>query len=104
MTRPGGYTVIGDVKAYHAFDAFNRWKNDYWNQMHGGDPFWREYASTNLADMALQCRLRGSQRGTAWVPTATPSCSSHAKRRPHERTRRHQPPQLMTSTDWVRPC
>lgn len=54
VTRPGGYTVIGDVKAYHAFDAFNRWKNDYWNQVHGGDPFWREYASTNLADMALR--------------------------------------------------
>ena len=52
VTRPGGYTVIGDVKAYHAFDAYDRWKNDYWNQVHGGDPFWREYASTDLADMA----------------------------------------------------
>ena len=54
VTRPGGYTVIGDVKAYHAFDAYDRWKNDYWNQVHGGDPFWREYASTSLADMALE--------------------------------------------------
>jgi hypothetical protein len=54
VTKPGGYTVIGDVKAYHAFDRYERWKNDYWNQIHGGDPFWREYATTNLADLALQ--------------------------------------------------
>ena len=54
VTKPGGYTVIGDVKAYHAFDRYERWKNDYWNQMHGGDPFWREYATTDLADLALE--------------------------------------------------
>ena len=54
VTRPGGYTVIGDVKAYHAYDNYERWKNDYWNQVHGGDPFWREYADTNLAELALQ--------------------------------------------------
>ncbi len=53
VTRPGGYTVIGDVKAYHAFSRMERWANDYWNQEHGGDPFWREYASTNLAELAL---------------------------------------------------
>jgi 2-polyprenyl-3-methyl-5-hydroxy-6-metoxy-1,4-benzoquinol methylase len=54
VTKPGGYTVIGDVKAYHAFTPYERWKNDYWNQVHGGDPYWREYATTNLADLALQ--------------------------------------------------
>jgi len=54
VTRPGAYTVIGDVKAYHAYGRYDRWKNDYWNQVHGGDPFWREYASTNLAEMALE--------------------------------------------------
>ncbi len=53
VTRPGGYTVIGDVKAYHAFAAYDRWKNDYWNQVHGGDPYWREYASTDLAALAM---------------------------------------------------
>jgi SAM-dependent methyltransferase len=53
VTRPGGYTVIGDVKAYHAFGPVDRWKNDYWNQQHGGDPYWREYATTNLAELAL---------------------------------------------------
>jgi 2-polyprenyl-3-methyl-5-hydroxy-6-metoxy-1,4-benzoquinol methylase len=54
VTKPGGYTVIGDVKAYHAFDRYDRWKNDYWNQVHGGDPFWREYADTDLAELALE--------------------------------------------------
>ncbi len=54
VTRPGGYTVVGDVKAYHAFDRYDRWKNDYWNQLHGGDPFWREYATTDLAMLALE--------------------------------------------------
>lgn len=54
VLKPGGYAVIGDVKAYHAFDRYERWKNDYWNQVHGGDPFWREYADTNLAEMALE--------------------------------------------------
>lgn len=53
VTRPGGYTVIGDVKAYRAYDRYSRWKNDYWNQLHGGDPHWREYADTDLAALAL---------------------------------------------------
>jgi len=52
VTRPGGYTVIGDVKAYRAFDRYERWKNDYWNQLHGGDPYWREYATADLAELA----------------------------------------------------
>ncbi|MGI9290813.1 MAG: methyltransferase domain-containing protein [Gammaproteobacteria bacterium] len=53
VLKPGGYAVIGDVKAYHAYEPYDRWKNDYWNQVHGGDPYWREYADTNLADLAL---------------------------------------------------
>jgi len=54
VLKPGGFAVIGDVKAYHAYNNFDRWKNDYWNQMHGGDPFWREYAETDLAGIALE--------------------------------------------------
>jgi len=53
VLQPGGYAVIGDVKAYHAHTPYERWKADYWNQVHGGDPFWREYASTDLAELAL---------------------------------------------------
>jgi SAM-dependent methyltransferase len=54
VLKPGGYAVVGDVKAYHAFNDYDRWKNDYWNQLQGGDPFWREYANTNLAELALE--------------------------------------------------
>jgi SAM-dependent methyltransferase len=53
VVKPGGYAVVGDVKAYHAYDNYQRWKADYWNQVHGGDPFWREYGDTNLAELAL---------------------------------------------------
>lgn len=52
VTRPGGFTVIGDVKSYTAFEPYARWKNDYWNQVHGGDPYWREYAMTDFAALA----------------------------------------------------
>jgi len=54
VLKPGGYAVVGDIKAYHAYDNYSRWKNDYWNQVHGGDPYWREYADTNLAAIALE--------------------------------------------------
>jgi len=54
VLKPGGYAVVGDVKAYHAYNNYERWKNDYWNQLHGGDPFWRDYATNNLADIALE--------------------------------------------------
>ena len=54
VLKPGGYAVVGDVKAYHAYNNYERWKNDYWNQMHGGDPFWRDYATNSLADIALE--------------------------------------------------
>jgi SAM-dependent methyltransferase len=53
VVKPGGYAVIGDVKAYRAYEPYERWKNDYWNQVHGGDPYWREYADTDLAELAL---------------------------------------------------
>lgn len=61
VLKPGGYAVVGDVKAYHAYDNYDRWKADYWNQVHGGDPFWREYASTNLADLALEAGFADAQ-------------------------------------------
>jgi SAM-dependent methyltransferase len=52
LLKPGGCILIADVKAYHAFDAYERWKTDFWNQLHGGDPYWREYGTTDLAAAA----------------------------------------------------
>jgi len=53
VTRPGGYNVLGDVKAYRAYARYERWKNDHWYQVHGGDPCWRAYANTDMAELAL---------------------------------------------------
>jgi len=52
VLKPGGCVTIGDIKAYRAYDHYERWKNDYWNQVHGGDPYWRDYATTDLAKVA----------------------------------------------------
>jgi SAM-dependent methyltransferase len=53
VTRPGGVTVLGDIKAYSGYSRYERWRNDYWNQLHGGDPHWREHAAADLAELAL---------------------------------------------------
>lgn len=52
LLKPGGSLLIADVKAYHVQDLYSRWKADYWNQVHGGDPFWREYATTDFGALA----------------------------------------------------
>jgi SAM-dependent methyltransferase len=54
LLKPGGCILIGDVKAYHAYNPYERWKADFWNQLHGGDPFWREYGTTDLGLLAEQ--------------------------------------------------
>jgi SAM-dependent methyltransferase len=54
LLKPGGCTLVGDVKAYHVQDAWSKWKADFWNQVHGGDPFWREYATSDLASTATE--------------------------------------------------
>jgi len=61
LLKPGGVTLVGDVKAYHAHDDYNRWKADFLNQIHGGDPFWREYATTDLAAMAMEVGLSAAE-------------------------------------------
>ena len=52
LLKPGGSLLIADVKAYQVQDLYTRWKADFWNQLHGGDPFWREYATTDFAELA----------------------------------------------------
>jgi 2-polyprenyl-3-methyl-5-hydroxy-6-metoxy-1,4-benzoquinol methylase len=52
LLKPGGMMLIGDVKAYHACNHYQRWKADFLNQLHGGDPFWREFCTTDLAAIA----------------------------------------------------
>ena len=54
VLKPGGITLVADVKAYRALDDYQCWKADFLNQIHGGDPFWREYATTDLAALARE--------------------------------------------------
>ena len=52
LLKPGGVLLIADVTPYHVMSDYAVWKADYWNQIHGGDPFWREYATTNFRELA----------------------------------------------------
>ena len=52
LLKPGGHLLIADVKAYQAMERYEIFKADFWNQVHGGDPFWRTYATTDLAESA----------------------------------------------------
>jgi len=52
LLKPGGWVLMADVRAYHVQDTWTRWKADFWNQVHGGEPYWREYATTDLAALA----------------------------------------------------
>ena len=54
LLKPGGSLLIADVKAYHVQDTISRWKADFWNQLHGGDPYWREYATTDFCALATK--------------------------------------------------
>jgi len=52
LCRPGGVMLMADVKPYAAHKSRELWKADYWNQVVGGDPFWREYATTDFTALA----------------------------------------------------
>ena len=54
LLQPGGYTLMADIKAYHVQAPYERWKADFWNQIHGGDPFWRGYATSDQAKLATE--------------------------------------------------
>ena len=49
LLKPGGYILMADIKAYHVQKPYERWKADFWNYVHGGDRFWRDYATTDQA-------------------------------------------------------
>jgi SAM-dependent methyltransferase len=61
VLKPGGTTLVADVKAYRAQDDYQCWKADFLNQVHGGDPFWRDYATTDLAAVARDVGFADAQ-------------------------------------------
>lgn len=58
LLEPGGYAVMADIKAYRAQSPYERWKADFWNQVHGGDPYWRGYATSDQARLARSVGFR----------------------------------------------
>lgn len=52
LLKPGGMILIADVKAYHVLSDYERWRADFWNQIRGGDRFWRTYATNDLSVIA----------------------------------------------------
>ena len=52
LCKPGGAMLMADVKPYSSLDEDALWNADFWNQMVGGDPFWREYAMTDFVGLA----------------------------------------------------
>jgi SAM-dependent methyltransferase len=54
VLKPGGHLFVADVTPYHVQQPYKRWKADLLNYVQGGDPFWRAYATTDLAALATE--------------------------------------------------
>lgn len=54
VLQPGGRLFVADVTPYHVQDPYRRWKADLLNFVQGGDPFWRAYATADLAKLATE--------------------------------------------------
>ncbi|MDG2154728.1 MAG: class I SAM-dependent methyltransferase [Gammaproteobacteria bacterium] len=52
LCKVGGVLLMADVKPYSSLSAHEVWSADFWNQVVGGDPYWREYAMTDFIAMA----------------------------------------------------
>ena len=52
LCKPGGALLMADVKPYSSLSAHEVWSADFWNQVVGGDPHWREYAMTDFIALA----------------------------------------------------
>jgi SAM-dependent methyltransferase len=50
---PGGDLLMSDVTPYRALDRLGQWRADY-EATHGGEPYWRESASLDLAEVARE--------------------------------------------------
>lgn len=51
VLKPGGDMLMSDATRYAALDKVGRFKADY-GALHGGEPYWRETASLDLAEVA----------------------------------------------------
>lgn len=53
LLRPGGHLLTSDVRAYRDMDKHDQWHAEYL-AVNGGEPYWREAASLDLAALAKE--------------------------------------------------
>lgn len=66
LLAPGGRLLMVDVPPYRFLSPHEAWKQDEEARI-GGDPYWAEYATTDLADAARMAGLR-AVRWAPWGP------------------------------------
>ena len=77
LCKPGGRILMADVKSYRSLTDQQLWSADFWNQVVGGDPYWREYALTDFAELASAVGFENvswqglGEMGYPYVLTAT---------------------------------
>jgi SAM-dependent methyltransferase len=57
VLAPGGDLLMADVRQYYTMTKYEAWKNDFFNHIHGWDPFWRGYCTTDFGDLARRVGL-----------------------------------------------
>ncbi|QMW22661.1 class I SAM-dependent methyltransferase [Sandaracinobacteroides saxicola] len=76
LLEPGGHMLMSDVTPYAAQDRMAAWRAD-WLARHGGEPWWRESATTDLAALArdagfIDVQSRGIDGALyPWITMAT---------------------------------
>jgi ubiquinone/menaquinone biosynthesis C-methylase UbiE len=53
LLRPGGQCLMTDIRPHRDRDDLDVWQQEF-NAVNGGEPFWREAAQLNLADVAAE--------------------------------------------------
>jgi ubiquinone/menaquinone biosynthesis C-methylase UbiE len=54
LLEPGGNVLMSDVRPYRDMNKTEEWRAEYL-AIHGGEPYWREAARLDLAEVARDC-------------------------------------------------
>ena len=76
LLRPGGSLLMCDVRPHREWDQLGQWRVEYL-AINGGEPYWREAASLDLAELAHSIGFEDArsyglgERQHPWVTVAT---------------------------------
>lgn len=73
LLQPGGVLFMCDVRPFRSMDRLEEWRAHY-KALHGGEPYWREAASLDLAQLAAEAGFanpRSYGLGAAGYPWVT---------------------------------